>query len=217
MKRKLIIICLILILVVGCKNNNSAVTQEMTNTTTTICKSNTPLDSFMSESNESIPYKAKYSIDEGYATKDVELKISKMSDLENGSIFQLTLNQDEDIPEERFPMFLFVQQNRIYRLWKSADEIAKAEAAEDLIRDSTIIYQNETTTDDLAEGQEGIHHYISVESGKIESHFFQLNDYENVVGYFETFVWEDEWGLAVYRSGFSAEADLLELKRLKGK
>ncbi len=106
---------------------------------------------------------------------------------------------------------MYVLPEKIYRIWADLEQIDKMKTEEDIIKNSAIVYQMLAFDDELAEEEQGIHHYMIADESIKESHYFQLNEYANVVGYYETFRWEEGKGLTLYRSGFGANADFLEL------
>lgn len=108
---------------------------------------------------------------------------------------------------------MYLQSEKAYRIWADPAQIHLIKSEGEIIKYSTIIYQEQPFDDELSEGEEGVHHYIDVYKETKTSHYFQLNEYSNVVGYYESFYWENGTGLSSYTSGFGAEADLLELKR----
>ncbi len=153
-------------------------------------------------------YVVTYSAFEGPDTKEVTVNFTEVTEFENGIVFAMDI---EEMDMERLPIYLYVTESEIYRLWYFSDELKEIEDETQLIQNAMIVCQNQNLPDGLGEAEEGEHHYIVNEDNRCESHFYQYNDFANCVGYWEGFYWEKDRGLVQYRSGFSAEEALVEL------
>lgn len=160
-----------------------------------------------------IQCKVKYSYDEGYTTKDTVLYIIPVETNFVGQVYEMKL--DIELSIKRLPIYLYYKNNKIYRLWKTYEQIIETESEEKLLENSIVVYQEDILDDSLDEGEEGVHHYISSNKseGKYrESHFYECNDYGNTVNFWETFAWDENKMLLYYASGFSAGTDFIEIK-----
>lgn len=217
MRNLLLVLCFIhLLFFTGCSNKDNIAVPDIQSVDDNMNHVGNKLESglseFINKANNGISFSAKFSFGEGYETKNTILISNKVKELENGIIYELLLNKNEEFQIKRFPIFLYIQSEKAYRIWADSEQISQMETEADIIKNSVIVYQEQALNDELAKEEQGIHHYILIDEDIIESHYYQLNDYANVVGYYETFHWERGKGLSLYRSGFGAEADLLELK-----
>lgn len=166
---------------------------------------------FLKGSNNSSLYEVTYQIFEGYDTEEMLVDFIIVAELENGMLYKM---QIEDLSVERFPVYLYETDEKIYRLWDFGETDIVMEEDE-LIQNAIVVWQDQEMPDPLSEEEQGEHHYILVEGDKCESHYYQYNDRANVVGYWEAFYWEEGKGLVQYRSGFSALADLVEMTKIE--
>lgn len=197
----------ILLATSGCSYRNQSSKIEKPMQTVQENKEKEVCNSFLG-TNRNGRYVATYSVFEGLDTKEVTINFTEISEFENGIVFAMDI---EDIDMSRFPIYLYVTESEIYRLWDFSEESNKIKDETKLIQDAIIVCQNQNLPDDLGEEEKGVHHYIVSEDSRCESHFYQYNDFANLVGYWEGFYWEKEKGLVQYRSGFSAGDDIVEL------
>lgn len=199
--KKLLFLCLILISIfTGCQKESDV---DIKGKIEDVSKEDIP-DEF-----EDNLYTTKYSMDESYEEKEITLYINPVKLFPDGTLYEM--NTKEQIPLERLPIYLYVQEDKIYRIWQIPEDIEAVEDENELLQESMIVYQKENLEDSLEENAAGDHHYIVADTETIESHYYRYNDYANPSGYWEAFVWTVDKELLQYRSGFNAGADLLEL------
>lgn len=141
--------------------------------------------------NSSVEYEIKYSWDEGYEIGKITLDIVEVKDLKEGKLY--VMDTEDEIPVEGFPIYIYVKEDEIYRLWRTSEEMEEIESEEELLEKSTLVCQYENLPDQLDEYEEGVHHYITVENDEVESRYFHYNDCANVTGYWESFTWKKGW------------------------
>ncbi|WP_081756810.1 DUF4163 domain-containing protein [Gorillibacterium massiliense] len=172
-------------------------------------KEETAANSFFFNRNISqIRYKAKFLFDD-MVERDVVLKIKAINTLKDGILYELKLNPIEGVPDERLNLgYFYVQQDRIYKMDPTKDNLAKLKESEELPNGSAIVCQDKEKKDGLSENELGWHHYIDVKGDRREYH-----SYNNEVstGFYESFTWEKGKGLIDYSSGYGAERDAIEL------
>lgn len=142
--------------------------------------------------------------------KNVELKINEVATLQDGSLYELIIDDIDDVPEERLNLgYFYIMDDKIFRMEATEENLSRLKTDEDLPSDSVIVCQDKELIDSLSEEEKGWHQFITVDGDKREYH-----SYNNLVetGYYETFIWEKGKGLVYYRSGFGAERDYIELQ-----
>lgn len=142
--------------------------------------------------------------------EDTKLSISKIADLKNGNLYELKLDPIEGVPQERLSLgYFYVQEDTIYKLEPTTENLDQLKTSEELPDDSVIVCQDQEIKDTLGEDEPGFHHYVEAAGDKRVYH-----SYNNEVstGYYESFAWEKGKGLINYRSGYGAESESIELQ-----
>lgn len=155
-----------------------------------------------------IHYRLEYS-DFYYVTRDVYVDFLPVAAFEHGILYEM--NTKESLPIVRFPLYLYVEKNKIYRTWITSDELNNLKSEKQLLQDATLVCQNDGLPDRLTKDQPGEHSSIEKEGKLRESHFYNVNENGDMSGYWESFLWEKDKGLMHYRGGFDAEAEMIEL------
>ncbi|WP_167956257.1 hypothetical protein [Anaerosporobacter faecicola] len=144
--------------------------------------------------------------------KDVKLNIYELANLKKGKLYELKLDPIENVPSERLSLgYFYVQEDKIYKIVPTEENLRKIKTSEELPSDSIIVCQDKEIKDVLGKDEQGYHQYMVINGEKREYHA-----YNNQVstGYYESFTWEKEKGLINYRSGYGAERDSIELQVL---
>ncbi len=164
-------------------------------------------------------------------TQQSIIHVRKLIELQNGSVYKLTIESVEDIDEyltdARLNIYFYVMPKKIYRIWSYIYEddtikefydddqllIHILDTEEKIIDNSYLIFQENDLPDSLEEGTVGMHNCIENKDNQIESRMWDIT--ENGETYFyESFSWELGKGLTAYRSGFRAEKDILYLNNM---
>lgn len=169
-------------------------------------------NSFFDESNfKSLKYKGTFSNEDGrLIEKEVYIQVEKITDLKEGVLYKLEIEQIDGIPKDRLILGMFyVQNNRIYRIAYTRENIDTLIRGQNILLGSSIICQEKGIKDRLNQEQKGVHQYLLVQGDIREYHSYN-NQVES--GYYETYIWERNIGLKYYKSGYGAEKDLVELE-----
>jgi hypothetical protein len=151
-----------------------------------------------------------------YDTKVVSMQVLNISGFENGALYELKLEPTGEFPgdlsDNRLTIYLYVDKEKIYRIWNTYEEISQFTNEKDIISNSSIVCQESELGDILDENAQGIHHSIAIYENQRISNMYECNEYGNRVGYYESFSWEEGKGMVWYRSGYREGADSLELE-----
>lgn len=164
---------------------------------------------FFTEEAQEPVYKGKFLFNDMFE-KDVKLQISNVGNMKYGILYELKLEPVEEVPAERLSLgYFYVQDDRIYEIEPSPENLELLKAGEGIPENSMIVCQDTAIKDSLGEDETGWHHYLTVNGNRREYHA-----YNNQVstGYFETMIWERDKGLVYYRSGYGAERELVEIQ-----
>lgn len=130
---------------------------------------------------------------------------------------------DSYLIEERLNMYLYVTEDKIYRVWSwiyqdghiiSLNDtdfmVSVLDTDEKLIENSVIVCQMENVSVDEEDG-EGRYRYSIIR----EDNLITYNRYDmqpnGERGFYEWFIWKEGEGLIEYGSGYRREADILYL------
>lgn len=141
--------------------------------------------------------------------KDVKLNINEVANLKYGKLYELKIASIDDVPNERLNLgYFYVQNDKIYKIKPTEENLNKLKTSTDLPNDSVIVCQDKEIKDTLSKDETGWHQYMIVNGDTREYH-----SYNNKIstGYYESLTWEKNKGLIKYRSGYGAEKDLIEL------
>lgn len=155
-----------------------------------------------------IHYRLEYS-DVYYVTRDVYVDFLPVAEFKHGILYEM--NTKESLPIVRFPLYLYVEKNKIYRTWITGDELNSLKSEKQLLQNAALICQNDESPDRLTKDEPGEHRSVEREGNRRESHFYNVNGNRDTSGYWESFLWEKDKGLMHYRGGFDAEAEMIEL------
>ena len=171
---------------------------------------------FFENFTESVYYDAKYSFsDRKELPNSIALKVTQIEKLSHGTLYEMKLDYDKDFQGrdyfgwDRFHLgYFYVQEDSIYLL-RNIEVSEMIENEDAIINQGELICSNESVDDTLGEEQQGWHTYIVTEGNQCEYHSYNN---ETETGFYETFVWEQGKGLVLYRSGFGAESDAIEIQ-----
>ncbi|ADZ85414.1 hypothetical protein [Cellulosilyticum lentocellum] len=215
-----------LVFIVGCSQSNNELNpvkqnqtkqQEVTHSISSNIdegeKGNTKRNPFFFEEDISyVKYNGQFLFDD-IINDSVRLGINKIAQLNDGELYELKLQAIEGVPDDRLSLgYLYVQEDKIYKIAYGDEKIKQFISSEEIPEGSAIICQDDEIKDDLAKGEAGWHHYLTIDGDKCEYH-----SYSNLIetDYYESFTWEKGKGLINYRSGFGAERDAIELKKIE--
>ncbi len=178
---------------------------------------------------------AEYYNMEGDLDEEVlNLEIYKVKEYDGGRLYHLRIEppQKEDfyIDDSRTNIYLYVTENKIYRVWSyiyekgemitfyDDDETASRvlDTEEKIIENAVVICQEEEMRVELEDGESGMQYNISKKDNMI-GYYRWDRKVNGERGFYEWFVWEAGKGLVRYGSGFRAEADILYLDVVYGK
>lgn len=128
-------------------------------------------------------YELRYNVDELYGEKEIRINCSLISVLQNGALYQI--DTQEEMPINCFPIYLYVQDDRIYRLRMTSEEIEKIHSEDEMIENGILIFQESDLADSLN---------------------------ENTTEFWEEFHFSEGKRLTEYRCGYGTEEDVLELR-----
>ena len=158
---------------------------------------------------QDIEFSGHFSFNEEPIKKDVQLHYRKVTDDVN--LYKLSLDQIDGVPDDRlFLGYFYVTSNQIYRVNDYDLDEGNFAFLDDLSESSVIVCSDKDIGNQMAPEEKGWHQSISVVDGKSEYHSYN-NQTES--GFYETFVWEKGKGLVVYRSGFGAERDSIDIEQ----
>lgn len=167
---------------------------------------------FFKEDISSVEYNGQLLFDD-IINNSVRLDINKIAQLNDGELYELRLQAIEGIPDDRLSLgYLYVQEDKIYKIEYGDEKIKQFISSEEVPEGSAIICQANEIKDELGKGETGWHHYLTIDGDKCEYHSYN-NSIET--DYYESFTWEKGKGLINYRSGFGAERDAIELKKIE--
>lgn len=171
--------------------------------------------------NETV-YSVQHSFFSDVIPDELLLQITTVSQYENGKLYQIKCDFDEDFPGryelgfDRFSLgYFYIQDNSatIYRIREEdmTNEIMDSE--EKIMSVGTVVCQEQEKKDILGEGENGWHEWIVVDDDRREYH-----SYNNLTGtgFYEQFIWERGHGLIYYTSGLGADKDMMELTLKNG-
>ena len=144
------------------------------------------------------------------ATIEVTLHINKISEIDDGILYQLKIEPVLYYNEERMILgYFYVQEDIIYKITTEDIDINEFKTKNDIIANSDIVCQVEEIKDSLNEDFKGWHNCMIANGDTREYH-----QYNNAVetGYYEQFIWEYGKGLVAYRSGWGAESRPIDLQ-----
>lgn len=142
--------------------------------------------------------------------KDVILHIDEVADLSYGTLYELTLEPIEGVPDTCLSLgYFYVRQDTIYKINPTQADLNQLLAGEELPKDSLLVCQNEAIQDTLEEDEKGFHQYLDVNGDRREFHSYN-NQVET--GYYESYIWEKGKGLIYFKNGFGAGRASIELE-----
>ncbi len=213
MKKILVIIIAITftcLIAVGCTQSDKSISNNSTDskdpTNTTVIEN--PF--FFKNNITQLSYHGNFSFDD-VIKKEVKLNINEIAGLKYGKLYELKLEAVDGIPDDRLQLgYFYVQKDTIYGI--EPTDVTNLINNGEVPDNSVIVCQDTEIKDILSQTELGWHHYLEVNGDKREFH-----SYNNQVltGYYESFVWEKNKGLTGYRSGYGAESDSIELKRIQ--
>ena len=166
--------------------------------------------------------------EESPVTEEVTVNFSKVKGYGEGILYAMTLEEmsEKQFPDyvlERLPVYLYVKEDKIYRIFLavlSEEDAKEIEGEAQLFSDERIgtmvVCQEQEKEETVEESERGEIHTILRERDICKSNFANVNEYGNRTGYWESFSWEKDTGLVGYRSGYREGADLIEISRCDG-
>lgn len=148
---------------------------------------------------------------EPYILRDDYVTFTAIAEFDRGAVYEMGLK--EEIWMERFPIFLYVTDDEIYRLWYgyTREGIQNLESDTELLQIGYTIVSRNKDLEDWNEEAQGDHHYVTHDGKLCKSHFYESNPAGDTTGYWETFYWEQGKGLVYYRSGYAALREFVEI------
>ncbi|QOR36905.1 hypothetical protein IMX26_01965 [Clostridium sp. 'deep sea'] len=163
---------------------------------------------FFSNDVEQVNYQGKF-LFASYNEQDIILFVNEVVKHKEGILYQLKLNTDEVLNEERLIIgYFYITKDCIYKINPTEENLNQVNKKAEIPADSVIVCQETAVKDSVAETEKGFHSYITVNDNKCVYHSYN-NGTET--GYYETFVWEKNKGLVHYKSGYGAELNSIEL------
>lgn len=206
-KKVLLLIIVCILILAGCSEN-----QQNSNI---ISKSSSENLFFFKEGVQSLNYNARFTyLSDVPLPNKVQLLITEKEHFNNGIVYKIKINCDgyfdgiDSWGEDRFNLgYFYVQKDKIY-LIRSLDVFDKSTSETDIINEGIIVCQTEEMKDVLEKSEKGWHKSIIVDGNRREYHGYNTL---SETGYYERFIWEEDFGLVEYKSGYGAESDNIEL------
>ena len=211
MKKWLIVLLSICSLYLNCCFNNSQDVTPLSNLSTTTEKE-TIVNRFFFQNNESrVRYKLRLTPAIPSIPNEVDLLITKVSNFENGTLYELRIDCSEDFPCRNYPErdrfhlgYFYVQKDRILMIRKPNINLGNLKTGADILNNKyTIVCHDEGMEDKLEKNEKGWHERILINGNKRE---YYLSNTQVETGYYERFIWEEGKGLVEYKSGLGAES-----------
>ena len=144
----------------------------------------------------------------GDAKQEATVNIKKMSDINDGTLYQLTLDPVADVSSERLDLgYFYTTATKIYKI-AYGNDLSALQSTGKIPAGSAVVCQEQAEVD-KNQGKQGQHQWIVVNGKQREYH---SNDDSVDSGYYESFTWEKGKGLVAYRSGFGAGRDGIDLQ-----
>lgn len=157
----------------------------------------------------------------------IRLNLYKVHVYECGVLYKLAVelvNSVGYLTEDRLNIYLYVTEDKIYRLWSGTYQdgrmitfydddallVSVLDTDEKLIANSEIVCQMENISVDVEDG-EGRDRYSIYRKDDLITYSRSDVQPNGVRGFYEWFIWKDGEGLIEYGSGFKLEADILYL------
>jgi hypothetical protein len=142
--------------------------------------------------------------------KEITLYVIKKAILKRGTVYELKLDSVENIPADRLSLGIFyVRNDKIFKLSDPEKGLSDLKTNEDGIAEDDVVCQDSAKKDKYKEDEQAWHQYIERDANKCVYHAYNN---QVTTGYYESFTWEKSKGLIIYRSGFGAERDGIELQ-----
>lgn len=198
-----------------CVNNLQNVTTSTMLTTNPDVNTNEAIKNpfFFQDNVLKVKYKARFTFpSKEIFPNEIDLLIIKVLNFENGTLYKLKINCNEDFGNQtyydfsdRFNLgYFYVQKDKILLIKDSALDIDELKTEADILNKYKVVCQDEELKDKFKKNQKAWHEYILVDDNKREYYGYN-NQIET--GYYEKFVWEYGKGLVEYKSGFGAERE----------
>jgi hypothetical protein len=196
MKKLYLMLLMGFIIISGCNQKNNAILKTIEN------------PYFFKYGVTEQMYSCEYLDFDDFVTTEVTLHINKISEIEDGILYQLKMEPVLYYNEERMILgYFYIQEDRIYKITAEDININEFKTKNDIIENSDIACQDEEINKP-GEGKGWA--YTMFIDGKKRIY----SGYNNAVetGYYEQFTWEYDKGLIAYRSGWGAESRPIELQ-----
>lgn len=162
--------------------------------------------------------------------KRKEIAIQWLKNYEKGNLFKMSIEPFENLynlDESRLNIYFYVTADEIYRLWSyviqdqelitfyNDDELLMEllDTDEKLIENGELVCCKEDVADELESGEVGTHFSIHHSRSQVEYNRTDVKP-NGEPDYYESFVWDEGRGLIRYRSGYRAEAAILEIDNI---
>ena len=179
---------------------------------------------FYTEKQVELKASAQYYELESCEEKEIKAEITMIKEYEEGDLYKLAIEPIGTLGEERLNIYLYVTEDKIYRLWSytnQEDEIIEfynddkmlikyLNTDEKLVENGEVVCQSEEVSE---ETEPGVDYSILYTEDKVI--YSRCDKRENgEPGFYEWFTWEKGVGLVDYGSGFGAERDILYLNQI---
>ncbi len=162
-------------------------------------------------------------------TDIVNIKVYKVSDYQNGSIYKLVIPPIDDhdgyLNKGRLNIYFYVTADKIYRLWSYIYNDEKLiefydddnlllkclDTEEKIMKNSYLIFQPKPMPDVKKEDEIGMHNFLDIKDNQIISRMW-ITKNNGDTDFYEEFTWDLNKGLVVYDSGYGAESEILYIK-----
>lgn len=162
-----------------------------------------------------VTYKTRFTFPEASSLpEEIILSVNEVLRLEQGVLYEMMIQYNGNFPGrvyydwDRFHLGYFYVQEDLIILLRGNNILNQITSEEDIFAKGDIVCQDVELKDSLSDDQKGEHKYITIDDKQCK-----YQSYNNHIesGFYETFVWEENIGLVMYRSGFGAEKDGIEL------
>lgn len=178
---------------------------------------------FFREDYVALTARANYFVDP-LVEENIHLSMYKVHVYERGTVYKLETDHVGYLSEERWNIYFYVTEDKIYRFWPYVYQdgqyitfydddgllVSILDTDEKLVENSVIVCQAENILVDEEDGGGRYRFRISKEDDLIT---YSRSDVQpnGERGFYEWFIWKEGEGLIEYGSGYKAETDFLYL------
>lgn len=210
------IMILIVINVAGCNNGitnaDNQKKEEISSETEEKDKENSQeeISNPYFNSTKKLDYKGDFTFTDSRETENVNVRCEHLGDSEYGSLYQIVFDQIDraQIPEELLNIgYFYVEKEKIYRCLELSEEQKTAIITLGQVPDEAEVVCQSTEIEDTNQDK-GWHKKIHINGDFIK---YSCYDDTSATNFYETFVWQKDVGIILYRRGYAAELDAMTL------